>query len=85
MDIQKNTRLLTTREVALKLGIHPKVVTRWIKAHGLPYYRIGATLRFNEDEIDAWLATFKCESEFHVDQVPDDLFEERRAGLGNRN
>jgi excisionase family DNA binding protein len=49
-------RLLTTREVAERLHIAPASVLRRWRAGELPGYRLGSNcLRFDADEIDAWL------------------------------
>jgi excisionase family DNA binding protein len=49
-------RLLTTREVAERLGVTPETVLRWIETRGLPARRLTSrAIRFDEDELDAWL------------------------------
>jgi excisionase family DNA binding protein len=49
-------RLLTTREVAERLGVSPETVLRRWRAGELPGFRLGGTvLRFDSDEVDAWL------------------------------
>jgi excisionase family DNA binding protein len=50
------TRLLTTRAVADLLGLHPETVLRRWRAGELPGYRISSNaLRFDADEVAAWL------------------------------
>jgi excisionase family DNA binding protein len=50
-------RLLTTREVADRLGVMPETVLRWIESRGLPAIRLTSrALRYDEGELDAWLA-----------------------------
>lgn len=50
-------RLLTTREVAAKLGLSPASVLRRWQAGELPGFRLASNvLRFDENELDAWLA-----------------------------
>jgi excisionase family DNA binding protein len=50
-------RLLTTREVADRLGVMPETVLRWIDSRGLPVIRLTSrALRYDEAELDAWLA-----------------------------
>lgn len=50
-------RLLTAREVAGLLGVTPETVLRWIDTRGLPARRLTSrAMRFNEAELDAWLA-----------------------------
>jgi excisionase family DNA binding protein len=49
-------RLLTTREVAERLGVMPETVLRWIDSRGLPAIRLTSrALRYDEGELDAWL------------------------------
>jgi excisionase family DNA binding protein len=48
--------LLTTREVADRLGLSPETILRRWRAGELPGYRIGANvLRFAEEDLEAWL------------------------------
>jgi excisionase family DNA binding protein len=50
-------RLLTTREVADRLGVMPETVLRWIDSRGLPVIRLTSrALRYDEADLDAWLA-----------------------------
>jgi len=49
------TRLLTASEVAHALGMHPTRVYREAKAGRIPHVRIGRRVRFDEDELRAWL------------------------------
>jgi excisionase family DNA binding protein len=49
--------LLTTRQVADLVGLSPETILRKWRAGELPGYRIGSNvLRFDEADIDAWLA-----------------------------
>lgn len=49
-------RLLTTREVAERLGVTPETVLRWIDTRGLPARRLTSrAIRFDETDLDAWL------------------------------
>lgn len=48
--------LLTTREVAERLGISSETVLRWIETRGLPARRLTSrAIRYDEAELDAWL------------------------------
>jgi excisionase family DNA binding protein len=50
-------RLLTTREVADRLGVSPETILRWIDRRGLPVVRLTSrALRYDEDRLDAWIA-----------------------------
>ena len=48
-------RLLSTREVAEYLGIHPKTVARLRKCEGLPFLRVGGRVRFDRVLVARWL------------------------------
>ena len=57
LSVAVNGPLLTTRQVAEMLGISSATVLRRWRAGELPGYRISSNaLRFDEHEIDAWLA-----------------------------
>lgn len=48
--------LLTARQVAELLGLSVESVLRWHRAGRLPGFRLAnGVLRFDPDEIDAWL------------------------------
>jgi excisionase family DNA binding protein len=50
-------RLLTTREVADRLGVTPETVLRWIDRRGLPVVRLTSrALRYDRAALDAWIA-----------------------------
>lgn len=48
--------LLTTKETASKLGLHPKTFERkraiLVAKHGLTPIRVGRQFRFNSDQVD---------------------------------
>lgn len=49
--------LLTTRDVAGRLGVSTETVLRWVRRGELPAHRLpGGMLRFAEVDLDAWLA-----------------------------
>jgi excisionase family DNA binding protein len=49
-------RLLTTREVADRLGVSTETVLRWIASRGLPARRLTSrAIRYDEAELEAWL------------------------------
>ncbi len=55
MSVQNGSKLLSTKDVAHKLSVHPKLVIRWIKNLSLPAYRFSKEYRFDEKEIDDWI------------------------------
>lgn len=52
-------RVLKTREVAERLGLHLKTVEALARGRKIPCYRISdgprGHFRFREDQVDAWL------------------------------
>jgi predicted DNA-binding transcriptional regulator AlpA len=53
-------RLLTTRDVADLLGLSPEAVLRRWRAGQIPGFRLASNvLRFDEDEIVAWLDSLR--------------------------
>jgi excisionase family DNA binding protein len=68
-------RLLTTRELAAWLGVSPETVLRRWRAGELPGFRIASNaLRFDPDEVRAWLESRRrghlvLEDRLDVDQV----------------
>jgi excisionase family DNA binding protein len=53
-----NEPLLTTRQVAERLGLSPATVLRRYRAGEIPGYRLATNvLRFRADELEAWLQT----------------------------
>jgi excisionase family DNA binding protein len=50
-------QLLTTREVASRLGVSSETVLQWVETRGLPAHRLTSrAIRFDADELDAWIA-----------------------------
>lgn len=48
-------RLLTLKEAAAILQIHPDTVRKWIKEGRIPYTRVGRVLRFRESLLEQWI------------------------------
>jgi excisionase family DNA binding protein len=47
--------LLTARELAERLGVHPNYVYALAKSGELPSYRFGGNRRFSWAEVELWL------------------------------
>ena len=52
-------RLLTVREVADILQVHPKTVLRFTRSEGLPCLRLRARLRFDPADVVRWVSARK--------------------------
>jgi excisionase family DNA binding protein len=50
-------KLLTVTEVAEWLGAKKFTIYSWVHEHRIPHKKAGRLLRFDEDEIEAWLRT----------------------------
>lgn len=48
--------LYSPREVAERLGISTGTLKRWRTLHGFPAIKIGATIKHNGADVNAWLA-----------------------------
>jgi excisionase family DNA binding protein len=46
--------VMTIKEVATYLRVHPCTLYRLLKRQGLPYFKVGSDYRFNREQIDAW-------------------------------
>lgn len=46
--------ILTVKEVAAYLKIHPSTLYRLLKAKRLPAFKMGSDWRFNLSQIDKW-------------------------------
>jgi excisionase family DNA binding protein len=49
------TRLLNVAEVANLLGIKVSTIRAWVLERKIPYYKIGRSIRFSEQELQEFL------------------------------
>lgn len=56
MNAETPPPVMTVREVATYLNVHPSTIYRLLKAKVLPGWKIGSEIRFTRDQIDAWMA-----------------------------
>jgi excisionase family DNA binding protein len=47
--------VMTVKEVAEYLRVHPSTVYRLLKERKIPAFLIGSDWRFNREQIDAWM------------------------------
>ena len=52
--MEENSRLLSTRELAGLLSIPEKTIRNWTSQKKIPHYKIGALVRFDQEEIHRW-------------------------------
>jgi excisionase family DNA binding protein len=48
--------VMTVKELADYLKVHPSTIYRLLKTGQLPAFRVGSDWRFNKEEINKWLA-----------------------------
>lgn len=56
MGEKKIEKLSDKKEIALRFGVTVRAVENWMKDQGLPYYKLGAVVRFKVHEVDKWLS-----------------------------
>jgi excisionase family DNA binding protein len=49
------TSVLTLKEVAEFLHVHPSTIHRLLKDRRIPAFKIGSDWRFNQESIDRWV------------------------------
>jgi excisionase family DNA binding protein len=47
--------MINVTAVAERLGVGVRYVRRLVAEHRIPYFKVGRLLRFDADEVDAWL------------------------------
>lgn len=58
-----NSVMYDIRELASHLNVSVILIRKLIRAHQIPYVRIGAKLLFEKEEIDKWLKERRHNSE----------------------
>jgi excisionase family DNA binding protein len=52
-------KMLKVSELAEILNIAPTTIYHWVMNKEIPYYKIGTTVRFNLDDVMAWIEARK--------------------------
>jgi excisionase family DNA binding protein len=47
-------KVMTVREVAAYLSVHPSTIYKLLKHHQIPAFHVGSNWRFNVETIDHW-------------------------------
>jgi len=47
--------ILTVKEVASYLQVHPSTIYRLLKKHEIPAFKVGSDWRFKRSSIDRWM------------------------------
>lgn len=53
--VRSSTPVMTLREVAAYLQVHPSTIYRMLKVNAIPAFKIGSDYRFSYEAIDAWV------------------------------
>lgn len=53
--MNKNKEIMTTKEVAEYLGIHPLTVHKYAREGKIPAFKIGTDWRFHKRYIEKWI------------------------------
>jgi len=53
--------LLTLKETAEFLRLHPKTVERWAREGKIPFYRVGSRVLFQRSDVLQWLGERRTE------------------------
>jgi len=63
-DTKKELTLLNVKQAAEYLGITVGTAYQWRSQHKIPYTKVGRSVKFKKEELDAWLAqnSFKPKS-----------------------
>ncbi len=51
----EHNRWLSVEEIAVHLGIKKDTVYKWVAKKHLPTHKVGRLLKFDKEEIDAWV------------------------------
>lgn len=65
-------RFITTKEMAIYLGLSEHTIRAWVKTGRLPFSKFGGAVRFDLRVIDKWAekqANKYVQKEFHLDCV----------------
>lgn len=55
--------IMTVKELASYLRLHESSIYRICQSGSIPAYKVGRSLRFRKEEIDAWLAQTQMKNE----------------------
>lgn len=70
--IQNHHKLMTPGDVAKRIGVHPKTVTRWANEGKLPVgeVTIGGHRRYRRDVVEEIAQRLKAQAN-HAGEIPD--------------
>jgi len=67
--MQKLNPLLSVPDLAEWINIKQSTIRKWVFYRKNPYVAVGRSIRFREEDVEAWLTERSVKSEGHVGQV----------------
>lgn len=55
VDSQKPTRLISTKQAAIRLGVHPNTIRTFIAENKLKGYRVGRLIRLDAADVEDFI------------------------------
>jgi excisionase family DNA binding protein len=71
-------QLLTVRETAAVLGVKEKTLYQWAETGQIPCVKLNGSLRFDQEEIQAWVSS--CKRSVENSYNPITKLEARKGG-----
>jgi len=53
--VTKTKQIMTVREIAEYLGVHPMTIYKYVQDGKIPAFKIGASWRIRRDSIKKWM------------------------------
>lgn len=64
-----NRKYMNLDELKNFLGVNHQTIYNFRRLWGLPYIKIGSVVRYDRDEVEAWMASYRC-VDVATDEVP---------------
>ena len=61
-------KLISIKELSDHLGVAVETIYQWTSMKVIPFYKIGRLVRFDESEIDKWLAERKQQASKYAEK-----------------
>lgn len=70
---------LTLDQLAARMSVHKNTLRNWLQK-GMPYYKIGGSVRVKGSEFEEWFQQFSCTDtpKEDIDAIFNDVFKEVR-------
>lgn len=54
-------RYINVQELSILLQVKIKTIYAWVEAKAIPFYKFGALIRFDPEEIETWIKQHKID------------------------